>query len=112
MKAGERLSERFEIEQRIGTGGMGEVFRGRDPVTGAAVAVKVIADARGHQTARFAREIELLAELSHPGIVRYISHGETPAGELYLLMEWLEGEDLGRRLERAPLTVGEAVTLA
>jgi len=93
-------------------GGMGEVFRARDPVTGEEVAVKVLSDVRGHRSARFAREVELLAELSHPGIVRYVSHGETPSGELYLVMEWLDGEDLDHRLARAPLTVGEAVTLA
>ncbi len=112
MRLGDVLAERFEIEQRIGTGGMGEVFRARDPVSGEAVAVKVISDGREHHTARFAREVEMLAELSHPGIVRYVSHGETPAGELFLIMEWLEGEDLRTRLERAPLTMGEAVTLA
>jgi eukaryotic-like serine/threonine-protein kinase len=112
MRLGDVLGERFEIERRIGTGGMGEVFRARDPVSGEAVAVKVISDGRTHRSARFAREVELLAELSHPGIVRYVDHGETPAGELYLVMEWLDGEDLRRRLERAPLSMGEAVTLA
>ncbi|HSK04999.1 MAG TPA: protein kinase, partial [Kofleriaceae bacterium] len=112
MRLGEVLGERFEIERRIGTGGMGEVFRARDPVSGETVAVKVISDGRKHRSARFAREVELLAELSHPGIVRYVDHGETPAGELFLVMEWLDGEDLRTRLDRAPLSTGEAVTLA
>src|SRR5262249_3129846 len=61
---------------------------------------------------RFVREIELLAKLSHPGIVRYISHGATTSGELYLVMEWVDGEVLKTRLRREPLTGREAVTLA
>ncbi len=112
MRLADLLSDRFEIERQIGTGGMGEVFRGRDRCSGEAVAIKVISDERGHQGARFAREVELLSELTHPGIVRYISHGETPAGEPFLVMEWLDGEDLGTRLDRAPLAANEAVTLA
>src|SRR5215831_4141204 len=112
MELGTMLGERFEIEQQIRSGGMGEVFRGCDRLTGEPVAIKVIAESRGHRTARFAREVELLAELSHPGIVRYVSHGATPAGELFLVMEWLDGEDLKARLERGPLALGDAVTLA
>ncbi|HEX8109143.1 MAG TPA: serine/threonine-protein kinase, partial [Kofleriaceae bacterium] len=106
------LSDRFEIEVQIPGGGMGAVFRGRDRASGAAVAIKVLTDDRAHNTARFAREVELLSELSHPGIVRYIAHGETPSGQLFLVMEWLEGEDLRHRLARGPLAMGEAVTLA
>ncbi|HEX7836899.1 MAG TPA: serine/threonine-protein kinase, partial [Kofleriaceae bacterium] len=112
MRPGERLDDRFELEQPIGIGGMGTVFRARDPISGEAVAVKVISDERGHQTERFAREIKVLSELSHPGIVRYISHGVTPSGELFLVMEWIDGEVLKARLERGPLTVSDAVTLA
>jgi hypothetical protein len=112
MELGDLLGDRFEIEQRIATGGMGEVFRARDRVSGEPVAVKVMSDGREHRTARFAREIELLAELSHPGVVRYVAHGETAAGKLFLAMEWLDGEDLKARLEREALTIGEAVTLA
>jgi eukaryotic-like serine/threonine-protein kinase len=112
MQPGSVLGDRFELEQRIGLGGMGEVFRARDRATGETVALKVISDRGEHQTARFAREIALLAELSHPGIVRHVAHGETASGELFLAMEWLDGEDLRRRLERGPLAVGEAVTLA
>src|SRR6185436_3162972 len=109
---GALLADRFEIEQQVGSGGMGEVFRARDRASGEAVAIKLISDERGQRTARFLREVELLSELTHPGIVRYISHGETPAGELFLIMEWLDGEDLGARLERAPLTAGESVEIA
>ena len=112
MELGALLGDRFEIEQPVATGGMGKVFLARDRVSGEAVAVKVVSEERGHRTARFAREVALLSELSHPGIVRYISHGETPSGALFLVMEWLDGEDLKSRLERAPLTMSEAVTLA
>ncbi len=112
MKLADLLVDRFEIEAQIAAGGMGEVFRGRDRTSGEVVAIKVISDGREHRSARFVREVELLSELSHPGIVRYVSHGETPSGGMFLVMEWLDGEDLRSRLERTPLTVGEAITLA
>jgi hypothetical protein len=106
------FGDRFEIEYQIPGGSMGEVFRGRDRASGAAVAIKVLTADRAHPTARFAREIELLSELSHPGIVRHIAHGETRAGQRFLVMEWLEGEDLRRRLAHGPLAMGDAVALA
>ena len=112
MELADLLGERFEIAHQIRAGGMGEVFRGRDRSSGEPVAIKVLSDARDHRGERFAREVELLAELSHPGIVRYIAHGSTSSGALCLVMEWLDGEDLRHRLEREPLTVGEAVALA
>ncbi len=62
--------------------------------------------------ARFGREARVLADLSHPGIVRYVAHGETPKGERYLAMEWLAGEDLQDRLRREGLTLSESVRLA
>jgi len=112
MRAEERHIDRFELEEQIGTGGMGEVFRARDPISGEAVAVKFISEEQNPSPERFAREVALLAELSHPGIVRYISHGVTAAGRLFLVMEWLDGEVLSTRLLRGPLSVIEAVTLA
>ncbi len=107
-----RLDERFELEARIGSGGMGEVFRARDPATGEVVAVKILPGSQGPLAERFTREIEMLAELEHPGIVRYISHGVTPAGEPFLVMEWLDGEVVRARLERGALPVADAITLA
>ena len=112
MMPGERLDDRFEIEQSIGRGGMGTVFRARDPSSGELVAVKVLSDQKSQRTERFAREARVLAGLSHPGIVRYISHGVTSSGALFLAMEWVDGEVLRTRLQRGPLSVGEAVTLA
>src|SRR5690242_19907341 len=112
MEPGTLLGERFELEHQIGVGGMGQVFRARDRVSGEPVAVKLITEGPGYQSERFGREIEVLAKLSHPGIVRYVAHGELPSGELFLAMEWLDGEDLKSRLARAPLTAGESVQLA
>src|SRR5678816_1654768 len=108
----ELLGDRFEIERSIGSGGMATVFRARDPISGETVAIKVISEEQSHLAERFAREVTVLAELSHPGIVRYISHGMTSSGELFLAMEWVDGEVLKTRLERGPLPLGESVTLA
>src|SRR3954467_4132555 len=120
MMPGERLGDRFELEQRIGSGGMGTVYRARDPISGETVAVKVLSEQQSHLAERFAREVKVLAELSHPGVVRYISHGMTSSGELFLVMEWVDGEMLKTRLARAPpsplaprpSSLGESVTLA
>ncbi|HEX7836272.1 MAG TPA: serine/threonine-protein kinase, partial [Kofleriaceae bacterium] len=111
MMPGDLLGDRFEIERSIGSGGMGTVFRAREPISDEVVAIKVLSDDRGHLAERFAREIKVLAELSHPGIVRYISHGVTSSGQRFLAMEWVDGEVLKTRLERGPLPPGEAVTL-
>src|SRR3954465_2227649 len=105
VRVGTVLGDRFETEQAARAGGMGQVFRARDRVSDELVAVKVLPDQREDRIARFEREIELLSELSHPGIVRYVSHGTTPEGALYLVMEWLDGEDLKHHLAHASLTM-------
>src|SRR5688572_6800060 len=109
MRPGELIAERFELERLAGSGGMGAVFRARDRHTGAAVAVKLLRGKGERRAARFAREARALAELTHPGIVRYLAHGVTPAGLHYLAMEWLDGADLARRIAVGPLAVGDSV---
>ena len=91
----------------MGAGGMGAVYRATDRVDGGRVAVKLTVATTG--LARALREAEALQTLVHPQIVRYVDHGRAPGGELYLVMEWLEGEDLAARLARAPLTLRESV---
>jgi tetratricopeptide (TPR) repeat protein len=107
---GDVLAGRFLVERWVGRGGMGAIHRAVDLQTREPVAVKVLAFAGHGDAQRFAREAAVLAELSHPAIVRYVAHGRA-SNAPFLAMEWLEGEDLADRLLRAPLTVSESLTL-
>jgi len=111
VKPGDVIGGRFALLSPVGSGGMGTVFRATDRSTGEPVAVKVLRAVDATQTRRFEREAELLRDLVHPGIVRYVAHGRDGELEPYLVMEWLEGEDLGRRFERAGLEAREAVAV-
>src|ERR1041384_8621684 len=96
MELADLLEDRFEVEHQVASGGMAGVFRARVRSSGEPVSIKVLFDSGDRRGARFTREAELLSELSHPGIVRYVTHGVAPAGALFLVMEWLEGEEIGR----------------
>jgi len=109
---GSLLYNRFEIERRVRSGGMGTVYRARDKLTGEPVALKLLRMAgNALESQRFVREAQLLSELRHPGIVAHIAHGLTSEGQPFLAMEWLEGEDLSQRLSRGPLPLRDCVTL-
>ncbi len=87
---------KFEILRLLGKGAMGEVHLGRDPLLGREVAIKVIQQdtAFGAEAkARFAREAQAAASLSHPNVVTVFEFGADD-GLLYLAMEFLQGEDL------------------
>ncbi len=105
------VGDRFEIERAVSAGGMGMVYRARDRLRGGAVAVKVLSGAP-ELAARFSREVEILAGIRHPGIVRYVAHGVLSSGLPFLAMEWLEGPTLAEILDAGPLSVPESVTLA
>src|SRR5688572_13613769 len=91
---------------------MGTVYRAIDEASGQPVAVKVLRGRAVTDERRFEREAAVLAALAHPGIVRYIAHGATGEGDLYLVMEWIDGETLAQLLERRGLTVAESVAVA
>ena len=112
------VADRFVIEARAGAGGMGTVYRATDRETGWPVAIKVL-DASGMNAAsaqRFARETRLLGVLDHPGIVRYVAHGEIDDGRPFLAMEWLDGEDLAAHLARdrggEPIPIDDVLAIA
>jgi hypothetical protein len=90
---------------------MGEVYRARDRQTGQLVALKLLRDTAPQRIARFEREAEILARLSHPGIVRYLTHGLAGEGHPYLVMEWLEGKELVQVIKHRALTVAETIDL-
>ncbi|MCC6623264.1 MAG: protein kinase [Deltaproteobacteria bacterium] len=111
MQSGEIIAGRFALERPVGQGGMGVVYRARDLDAGGLVALKALKRLQPAAVQRFSREAELLAALSHPGIVRYVAHGADGTDEPFLVMEWLDGEDLAQRLLRGPLDVAQAVAL-
>lgn len=105
---GDVIADRFAVECRAGSGGMGTVYRALDRLSGATVALKVMMEPGRHDR-RFVQEARVLARLQHPCIVRYVAHGSIPDGQLYLAMDWLEGEDLAKRLARTGLSVRESL---
>jgi tetratricopeptide (TPR) repeat protein len=100
MRAGDTIDHRFQVELEVAAGGMGRIFRANDLQTGQPVAIKVLGYRDPRARERFLQEARMLAEIRHPGIVRYIAHGMMSTGAPYLAMEWLEGENLAQYLER------------
>jgi serine/threonine-protein kinase len=93
---------------------MGEVYRATDTKLGRDVALKVLpaeVSQDPERLARFRREAQLLASLNHPGIAAI--HGlEEAGGQIFLVLELVEGEDLSKRLERGAIPVDEAIAVA
>jgi hypothetical protein len=109
------VAGRFELGERLGSGGAAEVHRALDRQTGAAVALKRLLPQLSEDRAvrqRFLREAEVARRLDHPGIVKILDVGEDE-GRPYLALELVEGEDLRRHLDRrGPLPWSEARALA
>jgi eukaryotic-like serine/threonine-protein kinase len=91
----------YRIENKLGTGGMGEVFRAVDTRLGRAVAIKTI---REQFSARFEREARAISSLNHPNICALYDIGPN-----YLVMELVEGETIAARLKRGALPVKTAL---
>ena len=97
------IENKYRLDQLLGRGGMGAVYRARDMRLDRLVAIKVVradllgdADARG----RFKREAQIVARLHHPSIVAIYDYGTLANGSAYLVMELVRGEDLRRVLSR------------
>lgn len=107
-----RVARRFCIESVVASGGMGTIYRAYDEQSRVPVALKLLhISPTSDATERFLREGGMLATVNHPAIVGYVDHGLEEQGFPYLAMEWLEGEDLARRLSRGPLSVEESLSL-
>ncbi len=104
----------YELELLAAQGGMGTVWRARDVLLGATVALKIVDCTHPGVRARFRSEAAALSMLSHDAIVRYAGHGSSRArpGCSWIVTEWIEGESLAERLARGPLALDETVALA
>jgi serine/threonine-protein kinase len=112
---GEVLSDRYEVEELVGTGGMSSVFRAHDRLLDRKVALKVL-----HQqftddadyVERFRREARAVAALSHPNIVTVIDRGEH-GNRQFIVFEYIDGENLKALIQRrGPAPVTTALELA
>ncbi len=104
----------YQLLTLLGAGGMGEVYRARDPRLGRDVAIKVLARRLVNDrdaVSRFRREATAVAALSHPNIVAIHDFG-VDRGTCYAVMELLEGETLRTRLTRGPIPWREAAEIA
>jgi eukaryotic-like serine/threonine-protein kinase len=104
---------RYRVESRVGSGGMAVVYRGRDERLGRPVAIKVLADnlaADDGFRARFVREAQLAAGLSHPNIVHVYDTGEDADGRPYIVMEYIDGESLAATVQRVDRLSPQRVT--
>src|SRR3972149_2173226 len=104
----------YEITNKIGKGGMGEVYQAKDRKLGRDVAIKVLPEEFAKdagRVARFQREAKLLAALNHPNIAA-IHVLEEFGGIQFLVLELVEGETLAEQLKRGPIPVEESLKLA
>jgi eukaryotic-like serine/threonine-protein kinase len=110
---GDLLADRYEIESVLGRGGLATVYRARDTSLGRVVALKVL-DSNGADATAIERgrsEIELLASLSHHALVTLFDAADVD-GRTVLVMELVDGPDLGARLARGPLEQSDIVRMA
>lgn len=100
---------KYQISDKIGSGGFGKVYLGQDPVLGRAVAVKTCDSEDGSLRKRFLREAKISAGLQHPNIVTVYDFGYE--GDIpFMVQEYLDGEDLTEKIRRKNLTVEERLT--
>src|SRR5688572_4291587 len=113
MLTGRRLGP-YQLHERIGIGGMGEVYRARDTKLGRDVAIKILPHHftnHPERLARFEREARVLASLNHPHIGA-IYGLEDADGVRALVLELVDGETLADRIARGPIPLNEALAMA
>ncbi|MCX6537633.1 MAG: protein kinase [Acidobacteria bacterium] len=104
----------YQVLEKLGEGGMGEVYRARDTKLGREVALKVLPAALAgdpDRLARFRREAQVLAALNHPNIAQLYGFEDTGATHA-LVMELVEGATLADRIAQGPVPVDEALAIA
>jgi serine/threonine-protein kinase len=113
LAPGTRLGT-YEVLETIGSGGMGTVYRARDSKLNRDVALKALPDAFAldpDRVARFAREAQLLASLSHANIAAIYGFEEI-FDSLVLVLELVNGATLAERIEQGPMPLEEALPIA
>src|SRR5712691_11201662 len=102
----------YDLLEKIAEGGMGAIYRGRHRQTGQIVAIKIMPAHMASNPVllkRFEQEFRAASKLDHPNVVRALDYGDAGSSP-YLVMEFVEGESLGQKLEReGKMTETEAI---
>ncbi len=111
---GSIVSGRFLIEEKLGAGGMGTVYRARHELLAREVAVKFLSPELAanptHRT-RFLREARAANRIQHEHVIEITDYGETDDGQVYLVMEFLSGRPLEQLVRRGRLPVARAINI-
>lgn len=113
MRSGERINDRYRIEQQIGSGGMANVYRAHDEILNRTVAIKVLRSEFSHNEQfirRFEREAHAAASLNHPNIVAIYDVGDE-RDIYYIVMEHVDGMTLKQYLQEEYISVDEALRI-
>jgi hypothetical protein len=100
----------YQVTEKIGQGGMGQVYAAAHPLIGKKVAIKILAPqcvAVPDLVRRFIEEARAVNKIGHPHIIDIFSFGQLPDGRHFMVMEYLEGKNLAQRLERETIPVPE-----
>ena len=110
------LDGQFQIVQKIGTGGMGSVYKASQPAMNRMVAIKILHPKLANRkdlSSRFRREARAMSQLTHPNTTKVFMYGELPEDDsLYIVMEYLDGRNLNQRVRReGPMPAERAIPI-
>jgi serine/threonine protein kinase/Tol biopolymer transport system component len=111
LDIGSILNQRYQIETVIAHGGMGAIYRATDLSLGVQVAVKENLFSTEESSRQFRREATILASLRHPNLPRVTDHFVIPNQGQYLVMDYIEGNDLRNRMEQRDLSEEQVVSI-
>ena len=114
-KPGDIIADRYRVVEPIGVGAMGTVYRAEHVQISKVMAIKLLhreLEQNPENVARFHREAESASRLNHPNTVHVFDFGRTKSGSLYLVMEYVDGRDLGKIIgEEGPMPFGRVAHL-
>ncbi|MBV8760110.1 MAG: serine/threonine protein kinase [Deltaproteobacteria bacterium] len=111
---GKVIDGRYEIQQRVGEGGMGVVYKARQMSIDRIIALKMLnQQMQGDQTwvQRFYNEAKACSRLQHPNTIRMFDFGQTQEGRLFMTMEFLDGQSLRDVLQRGPIAPNRVIKI-
>jgi serine/threonine-protein kinase len=112
---GRTIAGRYLVEEQLGSGGMGTVYRARHQIIGRDVALKFLDISllkNERQRKRFLGEARAANQINHEHIIDITDFGETEDGQVYMVMEYLEGRTLADEIDRGPLLPRRALRIA